>query len=121
MPFTSDLMGRFGENPLAIDIFALNLLLASAATQGVQLFAKSHHLQVGPVDDNDMRMGHIRAWWLVAVVCLTGTVAWFDSGVASYCWLLLIPSHRLAQAFARRFPADLDHQPLVPAAGKESG
>src|ERR1700758_1371134 len=33
MPFTSDLLGKFAENPLAIDIFAANLLLATLATQ----------------------------------------------------------------------------------------
>src|ERR1700755_746496 len=33
MPFPSDLLGKFSENPLAIDIFAANLLLATVATQ----------------------------------------------------------------------------------------
>ena len=33
MPFTSDLLGQYGSNPLAVDIFALNLLLAALATQ----------------------------------------------------------------------------------------
>jgi hypothetical protein len=33
MPFTSDLLGKFSANPLAIDIFAANLLLATMATQ----------------------------------------------------------------------------------------
>jgi hypothetical protein len=33
MPFTSDLLGEYAENPLAVGIFALNLLLASLATQ----------------------------------------------------------------------------------------
>ena len=33
MPFTSALLGDYSSNPLAVDIFALNLLLASLATQ----------------------------------------------------------------------------------------
>src|ERR1700749_744215 len=33
MPFTSDLLGEFASNPLAVDIFAANLLLATVATQ----------------------------------------------------------------------------------------
>ena len=33
MPFTSDLLGEYSENPLAVDIFAANLLLATLATQ----------------------------------------------------------------------------------------
>jgi len=28
MPFTSNLVGKFSANPLAVDIFALNLLAA---------------------------------------------------------------------------------------------
>jgi hypothetical protein len=32
MPFTSNLLGEYGGNPLAVDIFALNLLLASLAS-----------------------------------------------------------------------------------------
>jgi uncharacterized membrane protein len=35
MPFTSTLLGAFVSNPLAVDIFALNLLLASLATQAM--------------------------------------------------------------------------------------
>ncbi len=33
MPFTSDLLGKYPENPLAVDIFAVNLLAASLTTQ----------------------------------------------------------------------------------------
>ena len=33
MPFTSALLGDYSSNPLAVDIFALNLLLASLSTQ----------------------------------------------------------------------------------------
>ncbi len=33
MPFTSDLLGKYAANPLAVDIFAVNLLAASLATQ----------------------------------------------------------------------------------------
>jgi hypothetical protein len=35
MPFTSTLLGAFVRNPLAVDIFALNLPLASLATQAI--------------------------------------------------------------------------------------
>src|SRR6202050_24311 len=33
MPFTSDLLGQYGSNPLAVDIFALNLLLGTLSPQ----------------------------------------------------------------------------------------
>ena len=32
MPFTSDLLGKYSANPLAVDIFAVNLLAATLAT-----------------------------------------------------------------------------------------
>jgi len=35
MPFTSTLLGDFVRNPLAVDIFALNLLIASLATRAM--------------------------------------------------------------------------------------
>ncbi len=123
MPFTSDLLGRFGQNPLAIDIFAFNLVLATAATQGVRLFAQSHHLQSADVTERDVRMGYFRSTWLLVVVCLAATVAWYDTGLALYCWLLLIPANHLAKAFVNRFPgrSGSDDQPAAPAVNKEIG
>jgi uncharacterized membrane protein len=123
MPFTSDLLGRFGQNPLAIDIFAFNLVLASAATQGVRIFAQTHHLQSADVTERDARMGYFRSAWLLVVVCLAATVAWYDTGLAFYCWLLLIPANHFARAFVRRFPghSGSDDQPAPPSVSEEVG
>ena len=44
MPFTSDLIGRFGSNPVAITLFALNLALISLASQWIVLYAAQHRL-----------------------------------------------------------------------------
>ncbi len=123
MPFTSDLLGRFGQNPLAIDIFAFNLVLASAATQGVRIFAQTHHLQSADVTERDVRMGYFRSVWLLVVVCLAASVAWYDTGLAFYCWLLLIPANHLARAFVNRFPghSGSDDQPASPAVSEEIG
>jgi len=41
MPFTSELLGEYGENPLAVGIFALNLL-ASLATQATLVRGPYH-------------------------------------------------------------------------------
>ena len=32
MPFTGSLLGQYGDSPLAVDIFAVNMLFASLAT-----------------------------------------------------------------------------------------
>jgi len=41
MPFTSDLIGRYGTNPLAITLFGLNLVAISLSTQWIFLYAAS--------------------------------------------------------------------------------
>ena len=123
MPFTSDLLGRFGHNPLAIDIFALNLVLATAATQGVRIFARRHDLQTARVIDEEVRAGYVRSACVVAVVSFTAALAWFNTAVAQYCWLLLIPVQRVADRIAKRFPGRprSDQAPLAPAVGEQRG
>ena len=37
MPFTSDLIGRYGTNPVAITLFGLNLVAISLSTQWIFL------------------------------------------------------------------------------------
>ena len=39
MPFTSDLIGRYGSNPLAITFFGINLMAISLTTQWIFLYA----------------------------------------------------------------------------------
>lgn len=40
MPFTSSLLGEYCNNPLAVAIFAVNLLLATLATQATLLYGQ---------------------------------------------------------------------------------
>ena len=63
MPFTSDLIGRYGSNPVAITLFALNLALISLASQWIVLYAASHDLVRGraPVTARRAR-GRASAW-----------------------------------------------------------
>src|ERR1700729_4146487 len=44
MPFTSDLLGKFYANPLAVDIFAVNLLAAMLATHLTLAYARRKDL-----------------------------------------------------------------------------
>jgi len=50
MPFTSSLLGNYGSNPLAVDIFALNVLLAALATQATLLFGQRRDVLIAPTD-----------------------------------------------------------------------
>ncbi|MGP0031078.1 MAG: TMEM175 family protein [Acidimicrobiales bacterium] len=108
MPFTSELLGRFGGNPVAIDIFAFNLLLASLATQGVTYFARRHGLQ-SAVDRRAERTGFFRFVWLFIVVIFTGALAWFEPGLAMICWIFLLAGQWVAERLATRFPGHTGH------------
>ena len=89
MPFTSSLMGSFSNNPLAVDIFAVNLLLASLATQAADLFGRRGGA-LGPEPDPRLaRAARARAIAVVIVVGLSISVAWLNTDAAKYCWALL--------------------------------
>jgi uncharacterized membrane protein len=91
MPFTSDLLGTDGNNPLAVTIFALNLLLANLAIQGVQEYARRRNLmRPGRYDFVAYRWNYAAS---LAVIALSLVLAWIDTTVAELCWLLfgLVP------------------------------
>lgn len=49
LPFTSDLLGRYGHNPVAITLFGLNLAALSVTTQWIFRYAIHHHLMADAV------------------------------------------------------------------------
>jgi uncharacterized membrane protein len=69
MPFTSDLLGKFSANPLAIDIFAANLLLATVATQLTVIYAHRRGL-VTPESAQQARAAQYRVAASVVVIAL---------------------------------------------------
>ncbi|MGP8059870.1 MAG: TMEM175 family protein [Acidimicrobiales bacterium] len=90
MPFTSAMLGEYGNNPLAVDLFALNLLLASLSTQLVMIFARRRHLLVAGLDPEVMRSARVRSLGIMVVVSVSMAVAWEDTSWAKYIWILLI-------------------------------
>ncbi len=91
MPFTSDLLGRYGDNPVAITFFAVNLVALSLSTQWIFLYAEGHNL----LDEErrtrfDETVGRVRALLTIAVVSLALILAWTDTGLARYVWLLFL-------------------------------
>ena len=106
MPFTSDLLGRYGDNPLAITLFGLNLLAISFTTQWIQLYADRHQL----IDDErrsrvEERVGRARAVLTVGVVSLALVLGWTDTGLARYVWLLFLVVPVLGTRIAARITA----------------
>src|SRR5580693_6153522 len=61
MPFTSDLLGKYASNPLAIDIFAVNLLAATLATQLTLVFVRRKNLLVAGTGAREMQAAQLRA------------------------------------------------------------
>ncbi len=89
MPFTSALLGEFAGNPLAVDIFAVNLLLASLATQATVVYGHRRGLMIPGIDARDEKAGRARAVGSAAVIGLSIGLAWVDTSAAKYCWLLI--------------------------------
>jgi uncharacterized membrane protein len=102
MPFTSDLLGTFSANPLAVDIFGLNLLLASLATQATLVFGRRQGLLAGRATDLDSRVARARAGASTLVIALSVGLAWVSTDAAKYSWLLLAIVPRAAERWSAR-------------------
>lgn len=106
MPFTSDLLGRYGHNPLAITFFGINLVAISITTQWIQIYAAGHQL----IDDEhrsryEERVGRVRSLLTVSVVSLALILAWTDTGLARYVWLLFLVVPLVGSRIATRIEA----------------
>ena len=99
MPFTSDLLGKDGSNPLAVAIFSLNLLLANVAMQGLLGFARRHGLLVPGRSDPSLSRAHALAG--MAVLVLSIAIAWTNPTLAKLCWLLFAVTPQAAAAVER--------------------
>ncbi len=90
MPFTSDLLGTYGNNPVAIDVFNANLLAASIATSLVVVFGRWRRLMVPGDLRSQVVPGLQRTASLAAVVIASAIVAWWSPSIAKNLWFLLI-------------------------------
>jgi uncharacterized membrane protein len=95
MPFTSSLLGEYPGNPLAVDIFAANLLLAVLATRAMFALGRRWGLLGEEIDLRDVWALRARAAAIVLVVVASAGLAWVNTTAAKYCWLL-IPVVQLA-------------------------
>jgi uncharacterized membrane protein len=86
MPFSSDLLGEFVANPLAVDIFALNLMLASLSTQAMIIIARRKGLLI---PDAKERSARISAAVVPAVMALSIGLSWWSTAAAMYSWILV--------------------------------
>ena len=89
MPFASSLLGEYAENPLAVSIFALNLLLASLATQATLEVGRRHGLTTSKADPRTARAGWLNALGTSVIILASIGLAWVNTDLAKYCWLLI--------------------------------
>jgi len=107
MPFTSSLLGEYPSNPLAVDIFAVNLPLAVLATRVMFVLGRRWGLLSGEVDAREVRALWVRAAAIVVVVALSIGLAWVNTTAAKYCWVLIpivqwVAEHRSAHPASPR-------------------
>ena len=106
MPFTSDLLGRYGHNPLAITLFGVNLVAISFTTQWIYLYADRHQL----IEDErrsrkEELVGRVRAVLTVGVVSLALVLGWTDTALARYVWILFLVAPFAGSRIAARITA----------------
>ena len=101
MPFTSNLLGEFSANPLAVDIFAANLLLATVATELTVIYGRRKGL-VTAETAQETRAARYRVAASVLVIVLSIGIAWVKPDAAKYFWLLLAVAPRIADYFSSR-------------------
>jgi uncharacterized membrane protein len=102
MPFSSNLLGDYASNPLAVDIFALNLLLASLSTQAVVVFGRRRHLFGPGVTPAVVTAGRVRSTAVIGVAVLSMGLAWVSTDAAKYSWLLIAIAPWVANRWRRR-------------------
>jgi uncharacterized membrane protein len=101
MPFTSNLLGEYGNNPLAVDIFAINLLLAALATQATLLYGRRRDVLTDP-GTSEVRARRVRMTVMVLAVVASIGLAWVNTAAAKWCWLLIAVGPWAANRWATR-------------------
>jgi uncharacterized membrane protein len=102
MPFTSDLIGRYGTNPLAITLFGLNLVAISLSTQWIFLYAARHNLIKDKArSTRDERTARVRVILVLSVIAVSMVLAWTAPQLAKFVWLFFIVVPPTAERITR--------------------
>ncbi|HEX4254077.1 MAG TPA: TMEM175 family protein [Streptosporangiaceae bacterium] len=100
MPFTSDLLGKFDSNPLAVDIFGFNLFLANLATLLMLEFGDRHELMShGVRRDRFSSRVHVLVGVIVALISIG--LAWYSTVLAQCSWFLFAIVPQIADGILR--------------------
>lgn len=111
IPFSSGLMGADGQNPVAIVMFAANILLCSLSTTLVFSSARRQGLLVDVVTPLTLRLQRLRSLFIISVLAASIVVAFFAPGVAPFIWFGMIAA-RMVEPWAVRRASAEDFIPL---------
>jgi uncharacterized membrane protein len=102
MPFTSDLIGKYSENPLSVMIFSLNLILANVATYGMLTYSRRHRLLNERGAAVLQRYESAEGWISISFYLLAIPVSLVSPDIAKLCWAGLAIAPRLASMITKR-------------------
>jgi len=102
MPFTSDLLGKYPQNPLSVIIFSANLILATLSRFGMQWFVRRHHLLDVRNTPASAQFGSMQGIVNICFYVLAMPVALVNPDLAKFCWLGLALSPRISVLITRR-------------------
>jgi TMEM175 potassium channel family protein len=96
MPFTTNLLGQYGDQPLATAIYAFNVGLAAIADSWMDRVAIRDEL-APPFTDREAAETRVAGWLRPAIFFLSIPVAWLSVTVAQLMWLGLFAVQPLAR------------------------
>jgi uncharacterized membrane protein len=103
MPFSSDLIGRYGSNPVAVTLFGINLVAISLTTQWIFFYAAGHNLMTDAARSaHDERAARVRSVMVIVIVTLSVALAWTDPQLAKYVWVLFLFVPAIGERISRR-------------------
>ena len=106
MPFTSDLIGRYGTNPVAITLFGLNLVAISLSTQWIFLYAAHHNLLMDVArSKRDERTARVRVVLVISIVACPSSWPGRVPKLAKFVWLLFLVVPPIAVRISRPLEA----------------
>jgi uncharacterized membrane protein len=119
-PFSSELLGRYPDNPVAVVEFATNLLLASLSTTLVIVVARRQGLLVEGVTSVLTIGVRSRGVFTALVIVVSIAVAVVSPTAAKYVWILLVLTPTAGRLLERGGRRGGDHRE-VGGAGQPTG
>ena len=105
MPFTTALIGKFDDEPIAVAVYAANVGLAAIADSMMDRVAISQRL-AQPLSGDEEAEVKTLGWLRAAVFFASIPIAWVNITAAQLFWLLLFAIHPVAKwIVARRSPS----------------